>query len=349
MLTVGVEEEFLLLYPDGAVAPVAGEVIRVAGGTGGRLKPEFMAYQVETSTRVCGRLDELRSELVELRSHAAAAADQVGVRLVAAGMPPYRSGALGTVTTDDRYRGIARRFPEATAAAGGACACQVHVGVPDRDLRVEVLARLRPWLPALLALTANSAVVDGADSGWNSYRYRMLLHWPTFRPPGIWADAKRYDRAVRSLVGRGSADAAAGVYLLARLSAQYPTVEVRVADACLTAEDSVLLAGVVRALVAALIDDARHGRPIVREPVDAELLAAARCGTGNPARLLDKIMPAVTALGDTDEVLAGLARMAQTGTGAERQRALLAGTGTPQAFVSALAEACSPVVVGPRG
>jgi carboxylate-amine ligase len=359
VLTVGVEEEFLLLEPGGAVAPVAADVVRLAG-VDGLLVPEFMAYQVETATRVCTRLDELRSELVRLRLLAARGAERAGVRVVATGMPPYRAGVVGEITSDERYRELARRFPRAVSA-GGACACQVHVGVPDRDLGVEVLARLRPWLATLLAMTANSPIVGGADSGWSSYRYRALLHWPTFRPPEPWASADRYDRTVRTLIAHGAAIDAASVYFLARLSRNYPTVEVRVADVCLTAEDALLFAAVVRALVAALIDDARQGRQgrsAGSARVEAGLLSAAHHGISTPRtrllggsrtapgplldRLQAKIMPTLEAAGDAEEVRSGLDRLHRTGTGADRQRVLWASAATPRAFVASLADAAVP-------
>jgi carboxylate-amine ligase len=153
----------------------------------------------------------------------------------------------------------------------------------------------------------------------------------------------------------------ASVYYLARPSARYPTVEVRVADACLTVEDSVLLAGVVRALVAALIDDARRGRttvPVTPAQINASLLAAARdgmssreAGRSRPpeaagdklvARLLTKIAPALEESADGDLVRAGLARVHRLGTGADRQRDLWARADSPAAFVAALAEATVP-------
>jgi carboxylate-amine ligase len=347
-LTFGVEEEYLLLEPDGALAPVARDVLRVAGGDR-QLTPEFMAYQLEAATTVCTSLDELRSELVRLRLLAAAGADHCGVRLVAAGLPPYRTGAIGAVTAEARYLEIARRFPQPTAAAGGACACQVHVGVPDRDLRVRVLARLRPWLPTLLALGTNSAIVNGTDSGWSSYRYRMLLNWPTFRPPRVWASADRYDRTVEALIGRGAAVGAAGIYLLARLSARYPTVEVRVADACLTAEDAVLFAAVVRALVATVASE-QAAEPLANKRISAGLLTAARRGMStnktknNLPDLIQKIMPVLETYGDADEVRSGLARLRRTGTGADRQRRLWTRSATPEAFVAALSDASVPAV-----
>jgi len=361
VLTVGVEEEFLLPGPNGAVAPAAADVARDAG-LAGRIVPEYMTYQLETVSRVCDRLDELRVDLVGLRQIAARSAERSGVRLVASGSVPFAAGPLGAVSDGDRYRRLAQRFPWATEA-GGTCACQVHVGVPDRDLAVAVVARIRPWLPALLALTVNSPFTADADSGWSSCRYMAQRRWPTFRTPDTWSSARRYDDAVRALIASGAAMDKAAVYFLARPSARYPTVEVRVADACLTAEDAVMYAGVVRALVASVIDDARRGVPAAEVPaaaVDAGLLAAARRGmrlrdarplaTPEPpilavARLLAKISPELIACGDADEVRTWLIRLSQTGTGADRQRHLWARAATPREFVSSLAEQTVPARV----
>ena len=359
MLTMGVEEEFFLLDQDGALAPKSGDVTRLAAA-GREVTTEYMAYQVETATPVCTRLDELRSELLRLRLVTAGAAEQAGVRLVAAGAAPSTGGPLGAHTDHDRYRKRAHRYPDATAI-GGTCACQVHVGIPDRELAVDVVTRLRPWLPTLLALTTNSPFAGRVDSGWCSTRYRSQRRWPTFRPPAGWINATRYDEDVRRLIARGAAMDPASIYFLARLSARYPTVEVRVADACLTVEDAVLHAAVVRALVMSLVEDARRGRPVPATPQDrisTGLLAAARHGMSGPAaglhtapksiaralvtRLLQKITPALAETGDLDEVRNGLDRLCRDGTGADRQRALRAGSATVEQFVAALAERTVP-------
>lgn len=347
MLTFGVEEEFLLLDPGGAVAPVADDVVRLAGPDSG-LVPEYRPYQVETNTAVCTRLDELRGELVRLRRLAASSAERAGALLAASGAPPLPGGAMYAITGGDRYRELARRYPDATTTVG-TCACHVHVGVPDRDLAAEVLGRLRPWLPALLALSVNSPFTAGADSGWSSTRYRAQLRWPTFRPPGAWRNASGYDLAVNEMIASGAALDPAGVSFLARLSARYPTIEVRIADACLDVEDAVLLAGVVRALVSSLLEDSMlRLRPVsVAQPrLDARLVAAARHGIGPSnlvSRLLAKITPALTASGDLDEIRGLLTRLHRDGTGAQRQRAWWARSAGPRAFVAALAGATVPV------
>lgn len=342
-LTVGVEEEFLLLDPGGALTPLAGEVVRLTGpGVG----PEFMAFQVETATSVCHRLEDLRADLVRLRRESTEAAHRVGARLVASGLPPFAAGSVAEVTQDPRYRRLAARTPRPIA---GACACQVHVGIPDRELGVAVLGRLRPWLATLLALTANSPMTGGHDSGWSSTRYRALLSSPTFRPPRLWSGAEGYDQDVRSLIHAGSALDTGSVHFLARLSARYPTVEVRVADTCLEVDDALLLAALVRALVATLLGDLRTGRPspAAARAVEIPLLTAARLGSAALSgahldRLLTRLRPALEEAGDWQVVTAGMRRLHREGSGAERQRALLAGAeGDRTEFTALLADRTS--------
>ena len=259
-ITLGVEEEFVLLDPStGATVLAAPELVRMLGGEPG-VQQELMRFQVETGTRVCTGLDDVGGELIRLRRLAAAAAARLGCRLVASGVAPYRTPGLAAITGQPRYRELARRYGPVVAEAG-TCGCHVHVGVPSRDLGVQVLARLRPWLAPLLAVTANSPIAGGHDTGWASWRYVIQSRWPTAIPPAAWPDAAAYDAAVRRLIARGAALDERSVYFLARLSPRYPTVEVRVADVCLDAGTAVLAAGLIRALVATALAEARRGTP----------------------------------------------------------------------------------------
>ena len=356
-ITLGVEEEFVLLDPSTGAAVLAGpDLVRMLGGEPG-VQQELMRFQVETATRVCAGLDELGRELVRLRRLAADAAARLGCRLVASGVAPYRTPGLAAVTGQPRYRELARRYGPVVADAG-TCACHVHVGVPSRDLGVQVLARLRPWLAPLLAVTANSPIAGGHDTGWASWRHAIQSRWPTAVPPAVWPDAAAYDAAVRRLIGQGAALDEQSIYFLARLSPRYPTVEVRVADVCLDVGTAVLAAGLTRALVATALAEARRGTPATSAParqVAAALAAAARHGlagagadpvTGQPvdaatlrSRLLDHVRPALSDRGDTETITRLLRRLDDRGTGADRQRALFASAASTPAFITALARA----------
>ena len=356
-ITLGVEEEFVLLDPStGDTVPAGPDLVRMLGGEPG-VQQELMQFQVETGTRVCSGLDDLGRELVRLRRLAAAAAAHLGCRLVASGVAPCRTPGLTALTCQPRYQELARRYGPVVADAG-TCACHVHVGVPSRDLGVQVLARLRPWLAPLLAITANSPIAAGHDTGWASWRYPIHTRWPTAVPPAAWPDAAAYDTAVRRLIGSRAALDERNVYFLARLSPRYPTVEVRVADVCLDAGTAVLAAALTRALVATALAEARRGTPPAAAParqVAAALAAAARQGlagagvdpfTGQAvdaptvrARLLEHVHPALSDHGDTETVTRLLHRLDERGTGAARQRVLFSSAASTGAFTKALARA----------
>jgi glutamate---cysteine ligase / carboxylate-amine ligase len=354
-ITLGVEEEFLLLDPStGAPVLAAPDLVRMLGGEPG-VQPELMRFQVETATRVCTSLDGLGRELTRLRWLVAEAAAQLGCTLVASGTAPFGTPGLAALTDQPRYRELARRYGPLTADCG-TCGCHVHVGVPSRDLGVQVLARLRPWLAPLLAVTANSPIAGGRDTGWASWRYLIQARWPTGRAPAAWPDAAAYDAAVCRLIAHGAAVDQRSVYFLARLSPRYPTVEVRVADVCLDVGTAVLVAGLTRALVATAMAEARRGTPAATMPalqIAASLAAAARHGltgagvdpfTGKVAdartlrsRLLAHVQAALSDRGDTGTIATLLRRVDDRGTGADRQRALFDGTASVPVFVQALA------------
>ncbi|WP_181776210.1 carboxylate-amine ligase [Amycolatopsis pittospori] len=348
--TLGVEEEFVLLDPlDGSVALRAPDLLEHLTAEPG-VTGELMRFQIETATEICQSLDEVRAELTRLRQNVAKAAEADGCLMVASGIPPcgLRPDAI---TPAPRYQRLARAFPTLIDEAG-TCACHVHVGLPSRDIGARVLAGLRPWLAPLLAISTNSPVENGVDSGWASRRYPLWDRWPTAVPPDEWTGAAAYDDSVGEALRDGSALDTAGVYFYARLSPRHPTVEVRIADVCLSVDDAVLLAALVRGLVATCIEAATLPRAR-NARIGAALYAAARKGLDGPGvnaftgqkadqrdligELVDFVRPALRITGDMDDVEQALDSLFEHGTGASRQRALLAKAASPGEFAADLA------------
>ena len=351
--TVGVEEEFLLLRPDGEVACVAPDVLaRLPSDV--RAHGEFTRYQVESTTGICTDLVTVARQLSVARRALAQSAADSGARLVSGGTAPYGAPGLSGLTDDARYRSLVAQVP-GISGEEGTCACHVHVGVATRELGVHVLNRIRPWLPLLLALSGNSPLWRGRDTGWSSYRFVVQRRWPTFGPPPLCRDAEEYDARLAERTAASAAFDARSVYYWARLSPRYPTVEVRIADVGHTIADAVLLAGLSRCLVATAAADARADRPWVRVPdraVTRAAFAAARhglaatlvspvSGRAAPAReVLDQLVagitPAAEAAGEEPLLRALVAERIRRGSGAERQLTLW-GPGRREAFVQALA------------
>jgi len=244
--TVGVEEEFHIVDPDtGDVVPAARRVLRDDATDA---EPELQRTMVETSTSVHTSLDDLRKDLIERRRRVAEAAGSVGLAVASVGTVPASRIYRGEIYPNARYEWIAAEYRQLTEEQQ-VCACQVHVGVADRDLAVRLTRRIRAWLPTLLALSTSSPSYAGEDTGYASYRTVIASRWPTVGPPPDFRSAADYDRTVATLIDSGVISDAGMIYFDARLSARYPTIEIRVADACPSVDDAVLLAALCRALV----------------------------------------------------------------------------------------------------
>lgn len=335
---LGVEEEFLIVDPaTGLPLPVAREVITVANGFGTELQHKITPAQVESATPVCGGMREVRRHLLAARSVAAVAALQVGGQLLAAGVP--LAGPTEQPITDiDRYQRIARDFG-LLAAQHGVCGCHVHVAVPDRETAVQVCNHLRPWLPVLLALTANSPIHHGVDTGYASWRSVLTSRWPCSGVPPYFTSAEHYDAVTDMLVDSGAVPDRSMIYWDARPSDQLPTVEVRVSDVPATVDETVLLAVLVRALVIAAVQAVERGEralPVSEQALRAASWRAAHDGIAGqgidlftsrraPAvqllwQLVREVGSVLRQTGELRAVNALLTKVLRLGNGAARQR-----------------------------
>jgi glutamate---cysteine ligase / carboxylate-amine ligase len=251
--TVGVEEEFLLADPrTGEPVPRNAEVAAQAERQGVTLQLELSSCQVETTSSVATTSAQLGEELIGLRRAAARAAEATGVQLLALGLPPATPHEF-PVTDTERYRRIGAEFGM-IAHEQGICGCHVHVELPDRAAAIQVSNWLRPWLPSLLALSANSALYRNPDTGYASWRSILWRRWPVAGAPPFFTSPQEYDRTVRMLVDTEVILDQKMTYWDVRPSANFPTIEVRVADVPATVAETVLLATLIRAAVMTALD-----------------------------------------------------------------------------------------------
>ncbi len=340
--TVGVEEEFLLIDPDtGKLQPAAEEVVPTAeeeAGEGEDVESEFKRSQLETATPPCHSLGELRDELVELRRDVIDAAQRSGYRIGAAGTHPYANRGGGDVTPKESYLGLERQY-QRLAREKVICGCHVHVGMPDRDTAVHTLNRVRPWLSPILALAANSPFWAEEDTGYASFRTEIWRRWPTACTPAAFRSRDEYEALVDLLLKTESIDDPARIFWDVRPSPRFETLEFRLTDVCLTVDEAVMVAGLMRALAAQCCWEAQQEEPFADprpEILRSATWRAARYGLEDklldvrgeravPAEemltiLLDYLRPALSASGDWDEVSSLLERTVRGGTGAARQR-----------------------------
>lgn len=349
VITLGVEEEYLLLdEASGYPAAAADEVCAAAGLqpalASAEVQHELLLTQLEVATPVCETLDELGGNLLRLRHALGEAAGQAGYLLAATAAAPFRHEGPAAITDTPRYRGLYEDAPQLVdeQLING---MHVHVGIPDRATGVAVLNRLRRWLPVLVALSSNSPFWNGGDTGFASWRTVVFGRWPVSGPPPAFADASDYDRRVRGLVTGGAIRDVHQVYWQARLSERYRTIEVRAADVQLRVEEAVMLAGLIRGLTQTAIwryeADAPEPEPLP-EIAAAAGWHAARYGLdgsligseGKPiaardaARALVRhVLPALAQYGDANQVAALVEHTLRVGNGSQRQRKAVADAG----------------------
>ncbi|MER3588027.1 MAG: carboxylate-amine ligase, partial [Mastigocladus sp. ERB_26_1] len=126
--------------------------------------------------------------------------------------------------------------------------CHVHIGISDRSLAINVMNRARLWLSPLLALSASSPFWLGTDTGYASYRTQIWSRWPISGPPLFFSSVAEYEALVEALVKTKSVEEATKIYWDIRFSERFPTLEFRVTDVCMTVDEAVMIAGLIRAL-----------------------------------------------------------------------------------------------------
>ncbi|MFI6588540.1 glutamate--cysteine ligase [Embleya sp. NPDC050493] len=346
VITLGVEEEYLLLNRADGEPVARAESVRAAADLqaalhDGEVQPELLQVQVEVATPVCESLDEVGDHLLRMRRAVSAAAEQNGCLLAACGAAPFASDGHASVTARPRYRSLQADAPQLVdeQLING---MHVHVRIPGRGAGVAAINRLRPWLPLLVAMSANSPLWHGDDTGFASWRTVVFGRWAVSGIPPLFADADDYDRRVHDLLDVGALRDRGAIYWQARLSERFPTVEVRAMDVQLRVDDAMLLAGIVRALITTAVAEDEAGAALSTPA--PELLAsaqwhAARYGLDDalidpriprrvPAadligRLMDHIRPALREAGDEPRVTALVDRLLAEGSGAARQRAAM--------------------------
>ncbi len=241
--TFGIEEEYHLVdIATRNLAPAPPELMSACeAALGSQFSPEFLRSQIEVGTRPVTRIADARDELIRLRSTVSRLAAEHGLAPIAAATHPFGSAASVSPTDKTRYHnlandlaGIARRL--------AICGMHVHVGIENRELRIDVMNQMRYFLPHLLVLSTSSPFWEGEDTGLKSYRLSMMRELPRTGLPGRLSSWDEYAGVVDVLVGAGVIEDASKIWWDIRPSSRYPTLEMRITDVCTRAADALAIA-----------------------------------------------------------------------------------------------------------
>ncbi|HET7128307.1 MAG TPA: YbdK family carboxylate-amine ligase [Gaiellaceae bacterium] len=330
--SLGVEEELMIL--DASSHEQVAAVDRILRGVEGlelpgRLKTELFASVFETNTNVCASVGEVDEALPVLRRAAAQAAEREGLAIAASGTHPFARPEAQPIVKEERYVTFLG-YGGISVRRQGVQGLHVHVGMPTADDCWRCLDGILPWLPVVLALSANSPWFAGELTGMASNRAPILAELPRGGTPAAFASYGEWEAWVERLVAIGVMEDYTRIWWDVRPHPQLGTLEVRMPDQPTDVGLSSALAALIQAMCAtALADGLPGGGP--RADYVQNRWAAARFGpsanlihpdglsfptaTELAVELVERVQPAAERLGGAEV----LARIDPSRCEAERQ------------------------------
>lgn len=355
-LTIGIEEEFQIVDATGQLKSHIETLLTAAGGRyGDQIKREMMQSVVEAGTKICADISEAREEIVTLRGTIAALIKPAGLRIASAGTHPFSHWQDQEVTEHERYKILEEELQDVIRELL-IFGLHVHVGIPDPELRIEVMNEARYFLPHLLAISTSSPFWLTRITGLKSYRQIIWQRFPRTGVPPDFTSYDEYENFVELLVKTKCIDDGKKIWWDLRPHAVFPTIEFRVCDAATRVEETLCIAALTQAFCAKLLvlrarnQGFRRYAPsliqenkwrAVRGGMDAKLIDFGK-QTEVPMRdlaveMLEFVDDVVDALGSRREV-EYLQTIVREGTSADRQLRAFSASGHLHEVVDHIAE-----------
>ncbi|MEJ8560231.1 carboxylate-amine ligase [Yoonia sp. GPGPB17] len=247
--TIGIEEEYLLVDQETlALAHAPDSLIEACTkDLAGKVSPEFLQCQIEIGTGVCQTIGEAREDLVHLRRTVARHAADYGLAPIAASCHPFADWKDQHHTDKERYNKL-RRDLAGVARRMLICGMHVHVGIPDKEMRINLVNQLKYFLPHLHALSASSPYWQGDDTGMSSYRLTVFDNLPRTGLPPYMKDWAQFASTVDTLIDLELIEDASKIWWDLRPSSKFPTIESRICDVAPRMDVTLTLAALTQCL-----------------------------------------------------------------------------------------------------
>src|SRR5262249_15122722 len=260
-LTVGVEEEVWILDADTLeLAPAVETLLSGAEGRElpGVLKTELHASVVELTSDLSETVDEALEKIAALRVAATEIAEANGLRIAASGSHPTSIPERQEIAPVERYREFVE-YAGPSARRQGVSGLHVHVGMPDADTCFRVMESILPWLPVVLALSANSPYLAGRETGLLSTRAEVLGLLPRSGAPPAVRSYAEWEGFIERITATGLANDYTSFWWDVRLHPNFGTLEVRAPDQPSSAERTAAFVRLLRDLCEWALDAPARG------------------------------------------------------------------------------------------
>jgi carboxylate-amine ligase len=365
--TIGVEEEFQIIDP--ATYELRSHVLQLVSAASPdiieQVKHEMHQSIVETGSKICEDVGELRTEMYRTRGELVAAAERAGLCVAAAGTHPFSSWIDQVISPGERYENIVEELQQ-LARSLLIFGMHIHVAMPDKQTTIDMMNMVRYFLPHLLALSTSSPFWMGRNTGLKSFRTTVFRRFPRTGVPELFESWSAYENFVNLLVKLNSIDNGKKIWWDVRPHPTFGTLEFRMCDVATKPEEAIAIAAVTQAIVVKLhrLYTGNMGFRLYRRAlIEENKWRAARYGIegklidfGKEAEvpmkelateLLEFIDDVVDDLGSRSAV-EYVNTILREGTSAERQLRVYQETGDLKAVVRHLVEETRGGVIQPR-
>ncbi|HEY6082965.1 MAG TPA: carboxylate-amine ligase [Chitinophagaceae bacterium] len=339
--TVGIEEEYMVMDPatrelrshEQKIVELAHKVIK------DQVKAEMHQAVVEVGTNICRDIAEARDEVALLRTTISQIAGELGLIIGASGTHPFSKWERQLITDHPRYFEIVNEMQDA-ARSNLIFGLHVHIGMESREMAMHIANSSRYFLPHAFALSTNSPFWEGRNTGFKSFRTKVFDKFPRTGIPDYFESVEEYDNYIKLLVKTNCIDNAKKVWWDLRVHPFFNTVEFRICDVPLTLDETIAIAALFQAICAKLyklrsqnLNFIIYKRQLVNENkwrasrygIDGNMIDFGKeCEVNTRAliyELLDFVDDVVDDLGSR-EAIGHIAKILETGTGADRQLAV---------------------------
>ncbi|HZL28417.1 MAG TPA: carboxylate-amine ligase [Acidobacteriaceae bacterium] len=356
--TLGIEEEYQTIDPESrdlrshiATEMLAQGKLRLEE----RVKAEMHQSVIEVGTRICENIEEAREDIYDLRRNMIHLAEENGLVLVAGATHPFADWRDQEIYPDPRYDKVVEDL-QLVARSNLIFGLHVHVGIEDKEAAIRIMNSLRYFLPHILALSTNSPFWLGMETGYKSYRAKVFENFPRTNLPDSFGSYSEFENYVNLLIKTNCIDNAKKIWWDVRPHPYFDTVEVRVCDIPLRAEETVAIAALIQATACKLwklhegnMDYRQYSRALlmenkfraVRYGLDGKLIdfgkeqeVDERELIGEYLNFIDDVVPELGSRSAIDYITT----MLETGSGADRQLKVFRETGDLKKVVDYMAE-----------
>jgi len=216
-----------------------------------QVKGEMHQSIVETGTRICDSVGDLRVEMHRTRGELVAAAERAGLQVAAAGTHPFSSWIDQVISPVERYQNIVEELQQ-LARSLLIFGMHVHVAMPDKQTTIDMMNMVRYFLPHLLALSTSSPFWMGRNTGLKSFRTTVFRRFPRTGVPEQFESWSAYENFVNLLVKLNSIDNGKKILWDVRPHPTFGTLEFRMCDVTTKVEEAVAIAAITQAIVVKL-------------------------------------------------------------------------------------------------